>query len=787
MDKDKKYKVGYLCKLFQKLDWEEVSFLKTCKEKCERLIVGIPSDELYLEIMGKASEKQSVNIQEMLMELKAVDDVISVNNKNLCVRDSYFQIGYDCYFYGEEYGKQYEKDKMFLKEKNVEMISLIPEKIVDNEVDSLWKVLKRVSFGGKIVLFGTGKYFEYYMQKYGQKFPPAYAVDNQKEKWETQKQNIVIRNPEKLREEKQENVLVILCCKQHTEIKQQMLRMGDFDYRTLRKNNFLSALEEFATAQQMEKKYKKGYLLRDFVEFDEKSMELMKACKEKCSELIVGIPTDELILRMTDRQPVYSYKEKREKILQQQIVDEVVAVDIDNINVKDSHPKIGYDLCFYGIEYGHQYQDDKLYLLDKEVEMFSLIPSELQKGVGEDPIWIALQNASKDRKVVLFGTGNYFEYYMQKYGKSFPPSYAVDNRKEKWNTRKQDVVIRDPEILKKEDPQKTIIILCCKNYQEILEQVLSMGDFDYRSLIYNPPISILEEYGVILLEEKNYMKKAHTILIKLITEFDAVCQKYGLRYYIIAGSLIGVVRHKGLIPWDDDIDVAMYRRDYEILREKASEIWAEGSEFMFLDYDQLGNGAFYDFMTRIVYMKEDVPTRLFKKVEGKARKDIQNKLVMDIYVMENADSNEKKHKVITALMKAIYALAIGHRAKVDYSEYEFLSRPMLGLVRLAISIGRVIPLKFLFFLFEKLRGYAKNKECNYVFESNNGAINYMPWRYEKRLFGEGKRLPMCGYNVMVPSDYDGLLKAKGYGDYMSFPPVNVRKPSHSIKASGIIW
>ena len=66
-------------------------------------------------------------------------------------------------------------------------------------------------------------------------------------------------------------------------------------------------------------------------------------------------------------------------------------------------------------------------------------------------------------------------------------------------------------------------------------------------------------------EEQEYLQQAHRILKILLTEFDRVCRKYNLHYYLICGSLLGAVRHGDLIPWDDDVDVAMPRKDFDIL------------------------------------------------------------------------------------------------------------------------------------------------------------------------------------------------------------------------------
>ena len=58
-------------------------------------------------------------------------------------------------------------------------------------------------------------------------------------------------------------------------------------------------------------------------------------------------------------------------------------------------------------------------------------------------------------------------------------------------------------------------------------------------------------------------KKLWAVILDLIVEFDKVCKKHGLTYFMVYGALLGAVRHKGFIPWDDDFDVAMPRTDYE--------------------------------------------------------------------------------------------------------------------------------------------------------------------------------------------------------------------------------
>ena len=80
-------------------------------------------------------------------------------------------------------------------------------------------------------------------------------------------------------------------------------------------------------------------------------------------------------------------------------------------------------------------------------------------------------------------------------------------------------------------------------------------------------------------EDDYKMNKLQSAGLNLLKQIDEICKRHGLTYYIYGGSLLGAYRHQGFIPWDDDVDIAMTRKDYERFIEYQDEF----PEYMYLD------------------------------------------------------------------------------------------------------------------------------------------------------------------------------------------------------------
>ncbi|MDE7248566.1 MAG: LicD family protein, partial [Lachnospiraceae bacterium] len=76
-----------------------------------------------------------------------------------------------------------------------------------------------------------------------------------------------------------------------------------------------------------------------------------------------------------------------------------------------------------------------------------------------------------------------------------------------------------------------------------------------------------------LVDEKR--KKIWAVELQILEKIDEVCRKHHITYYAHYGTLLGAVRHQGFIPWDDDLDIAMFRDDYEKFQKIAAEEFTE--------------------------------------------------------------------------------------------------------------------------------------------------------------------------------------------------------------------
>ena len=138
--------------------------------------------------------------------------------------------------------------------------------------------------------------------------------------------------------------------------------------------------------------------------------------------------------------------------------------------------------------------------------------------------------------------------------------------------------------------------------------------------------------------EPRILRKAQLIMLEMLIEFDAICKKHQLQYWLDSGSLLGAVRHQGFIPWDDDIDLSMPIEDYNKLLEIAG---SEFSKDIFFQTTQTDKNFKFDY----IKLRSNKASIVEFHEKDKQIKYHQGVFV-DIFPMltiENTDSNKKMY------------------------------------------------------------------------------------------------------------------------------------------------
>ncbi len=504
--------------------------------------------------------------------------------------------------------------------------------------------------------------------------------------------------------------------------------------------------------------------------------------------VIIGLFSDDLAARYNNGPGILPFT-LREKFLRNlKFVEDVIPITGENFSLEGvcrtlEEKGIAYPSTFLiGSEYGLLYQEDLSFAREHGVELRIPEPQNMDFDFLRH---LLSSNVYRDYRIVLFGTGRWFESYMNALGQEFQPIYAVDNNPDNWGTSKMGIEIRNPEELRSEEKKHLLVLICVKNSDGIVSELRELGDIEYRKLTSRDvgDLPRIEEFRVLLRDEKRYLREMDELLLELLLEFDRVCTKYNLPYFLNCGSAIGAARHHGFIPWDDDLDVCMYQKDFDVLKSHADEIWPKGSDYRLVCPGDLGNGAFLDFLNRLMLVREHVDTNIFDKVKGKADDSIIGTANLDIYVMNNATPDAKKQHRNVMLLRAIYGLGMGHRAFVNYDTYKKFDSFTQFVVRVTSTVGKILPLSFIIWLHEHYARKFDKMETPLCFESNGYAMGFS---FDKEIFGEGVRTEVCGHQIMVAADINRHLVEHGYVGYENYPPYDCRKPSHAIKSPELV-
>lgn len=263
--------------------------------------------------------------------------------------------------------------------------------------------------------------------------------------------------------------------------------------------------------------------------------------------------------------------------------------------------------------------------------------------------------------------------------------------------------------------------------------------------------------------EQKILAQVQPVLLEILEEVDRVCRENRIRYFLYAGTLLGAVRHQGFIPWDDDLDIAMLREDYEKFRRLAPE--KLNSRYCFQDWNT-------DPEYAVPFGKVRKRGTLY--VEAKSRRLSENGFYVDIFPLDNAPEDPGERKCLEQALLHCFRLKLMRSGYTPWKEgARTVWKKRLGY--LAYQAGA------LFFSQERLiKKYdalvASVKKSDTVYEQSGVPQGYY---FRRDWYEETAEYPFCGRTFPGPKAADKVLTVL-YGDYMELPPEDCRENRHQI-------
>ncbi len=253
--------------------------------------------------------------------------------------------------------------------------------------------------------------------------------------------------------------------------------------------------------------------------------------------------------------------------------------------------------------------------------------------------------------------------------------------------------------------------------------------------------------------EKYDTKKLKEYEVKILDKLVEICEKHDIEYFLAYGTLLGAVRHKGFIPWDDDIDVYMKPSDYYKFKSVMVSNKEEGYFYQALETEKYHSLTF----SKLRMNNTSVIEEKLKK------EDIHNGIYIDIFPLLPFFDDDKLNKKFFSRMKLLNLLIEADLK--DRSKYNHYGR--FG--KVMSKIFKLIPRRIRNILARNMlkKILLPSDEYNkYICMFDNNV-------FDKKLFSESTDVEFEGKKYTSPKNYDKYL-TDIYGDYMTPPPVDKR-------------
>ena len=256
--------------------------------------------------------------------------------------------------------------------------------------------------------------------------------------------------------------------------------------------------------------------------------------------------------------------------------------------------------------------------------------------------------------------------------------------------------------------------------------------------------------------------------LDMVKEFLRICEKHDLRYFMAGGTFLGAVRHKGFIPWDDDVDLGMYRRDYDRFLEIAKKELSYPYKLQ----------TYRNCEDHHYYFSHIVDARY--KVRRMGSLDKREEYVwIDIFPYDGLPKGRLKSSVVYARLlfyRFCYHMAYFDKINIARSDRPAWQKGILQILKISYTLLRFDKNKWR----DKIDRLLKKQDL----QKCDKIMSFMGVKLHKEIFPKKVYEDLVEYqfeDVLMkgPVDYERVL-GQMYGDYRNPPPIE-KRVSHPME------